>query len=64
MAGRPWYAQGADLIHRVTVLGILGYSGYLTFVIAGTLKHNYEAKLIRQQQKQDQESEAPTPDSA
>lgn len=49
MAGRPWYAQGADLLHRVTVLGVLGYSGYLTYVIGRTLKHNYEAKLLRQQ---------------
>ena len=49
MAGRPWYAQGADLLHRVTELGVLGYSGYLTYVIGRTLKHNYEAKLLRQQ---------------
>lgn len=55
MAGRPWYAQGADLLHRLTVLSILGYSGYLTFAIGSTIRSNYRNKLLRQQQEQEQQ---------
>lgn len=29
---RPWYIQAMDASHRLTVLGILGFSGYLTFI--------------------------------
>lgn len=48
MSGRPWYVQSADLLHRLTVLGILGYSGYLCYGIGRAINHNYENKKRKQ----------------
>lgn len=44
MAGRPWYAQAADLAHRLTVLGILGFSGYLCYNIGTAVQHNFQRR--------------------
>lgn len=44
MAGRPWYAQAADMAHRLTVLGILGFSGYLCVNIGSAIRHNHQTK--------------------
>ena len=47
MAGRPWYIKAVDVAHRVTVLGIIGFSGYLGFVTVQTLRFNAKRREIQ-----------------
>lgn len=53
---RPWYVKAADATHRLVVLGIIAYSGWLVYGIGASIKYNYdhrgerhEAKLERKQ---------------
>lgn len=44
MSGRPWYVKAADVTHRTTVLGIIGFSGYLGYGIYRQIMQNYHKK--------------------
>ncbi|VVT44911.1 uncharacterized protein SAPINGB_P000575 [Magnusiomyces paraingens] len=43
--GRPWYVQATDVIHRLTVIGIIGFSGWLTIGLGRTLWANRDSAL-------------------
>lgn len=54
MYRRPWYTKVADAAHRLTVLGIIGFSVYLAGGIGMTLYANRDtarkARIEQQQQ--------------
>lgn len=61
MYRRPWYVQAADAAHRLTVLGIIGFSVYLAGGIGMTLWANRssarEQRLLEQSQQQQQQQQ-------
>jgi cytochrome c oxidase assembly factor 14 len=53
MYRRPWYTKLADAAHRLTVLGIIGFSVYLAHGIGMTLYANRDtARRARIEQEQ------------
>uniref|UniRef100_A0A060T944 ARAD1D15840p n=1 Tax=Blastobotrys adeninivorans TaxID=409370 RepID=A0A060T944_BLAAD len=51
MYRKPWYVQAADAAHRLTVLGIIGFSLYLAGGLGMTLYANRPSvRAARQQQ--------------
>lgn len=51
MTARPWYIQAADLSHRLFVLGLLGFSGYLGYGVVRSIQFNAQKKALRQAQE-------------
>lgn len=50
-APRPWYIKALDASHRIVVLSLIGFSGYLAYGTYQSLKYNYHRKMLRQQEK-------------
>lgn len=51
MSARPWYIKTLDASHRLVVLSIIGFSGYLAYGTFQALKQNYHRKMLRQQER-------------
>ena len=53
MNGYPWYTRATDIAHRLTVLGLVGFTVYMSAGVGYTLYQNgkmAEERLAKQQE--------------
>lgn len=60
MAAYPWYTRATDIAHRLTVVGLVGFTLYMTAGVGYTLYQNgklAEERFAKQKELQAQQAE-------
>lgn len=60
MNGYPWYTRATDIAHRLTVLGLVGFTLYMTAGVGYTLYQNgkmAEERLAKQKEVMEKQAE-------
>ncbi|CDK30003.1 unnamed protein product [Kuraishia capsulata CBS 1993] len=61
MAAYPWYTRLTDVAHRLTVVGLVGFTGYMTLNVGWMIYQNgkeNERRLLRQKELEQEQAQA------